>query len=58
MRISLIITVFYRVFIIYDLIIFDDFRFYTIEDVAKLLAHWGFNIIGSGASKICLQRMN
>ena len=38
--------------------IFDDFRFYTIEDVAKLLAHWGFNIIGSGASKICLQRMN
>ena len=37
--------------------IFDDFRFYTIEDVAKLLAHWNFNIIGSGAAKICLQRM-
>ena len=37
--------------------IFDDFRTYVIEDIAKLLAYWNFNIIGSGASKMCLQRM-
>ena len=37
--------------------IFDDFRTYVIENIAKLLAYWNFNIIGSGASKMCLQRM-
>lgn len=37
--------------------IFDDYKKYGMEDIAKALDYWGFKIIQSGDNKICLQRM-
>ena len=37
--------------------IFDDYKKFKMEDVAKMLDYWNFKIIQSGENKICLQRM-
>ena len=37
--------------------IFDDYKKYGMEDIAKALDYWGFKVIQSGENKICLQRM-
>jgi len=37
--------------------IFDDYKKFGMEDVAKTLDYWNFKIIQSGENKICLQRM-
>lgn len=37
--------------------IFDDYKKYGMEDIAKALDYWNFKVIQSGENKICLQRM-
>jgi len=37
--------------------IFDDYKKYGMEDIAKMLDYWNFKVIQSGENKICLQRM-
>lgn len=37
--------------------IFDDYKKYGMEDIAKALDYWDFKVIQSGENKICLQRM-
>lgn len=37
--------------------IFDDYKKYGMEDIAKALDYWGFKVMQSGENKICLQRM-
>ena len=37
--------------------IFDDYKKFGMEDVAKALDYWDFKVIQSGENKICLQRM-
>ena len=37
--------------------IFDDYKKFGMEDIAKALDYWNFKIIQSGENKICLQRM-
>lgn len=37
--------------------IFDDYKKFGMEDVAKALDYWDFKVMQSGENKICLQRM-
>lgn len=37
--------------------IFDDYKKFGMEDIAKTLDYWNFKIIQSGENKICLQKM-